>query len=104
MREAGLEGATDEAEHLLGRLRGRARMAAGGGAVAEAAESMLRRREAGAEVEGGVATVGRVEVEPGASNVIPGRVALSVDVRAPDEGRLERIVSVVPGELSRTRA
>ena len=79
-------------------------MAARKDALAEAAEFMLRLRDAAAEVEGGVATVGRVEVEPGTSNVIPGRVALSVDVRAPDDERLERIVSVVPGELSRTRA
>ena len=44
------------------------------------------------------------QVGPGASNVIPGLVVVSVDVRAPDEERLERIVSVVPGELSRTAA
>jgi len=73
-------------------------------ALAEAAEFMLRLRDAAAEVDGGVATVGRVEVGPGASNVIPGRVVVSVDVRAPDEERLERIVSVVPGALSRTAA
>jgi acetylornithine deacetylase/succinyl-diaminopimelate desuccinylase-like protein len=73
-------------------------------ALAEAAEFVLRLRDAAANVEEGVATVGRLEVEPGASNVIPGRVVLSVDVRAPDEERLERIVSVVPGDLRRTAA
>jgi acetylornithine deacetylase/succinyl-diaminopimelate desuccinylase-like protein len=73
-------------------------------ALAEAAAFVLRLRDAASEVDGGVATVGRLEVEPGASNVIPGRVVVSVDVRAPDEERLERIASVVPGELSRTRA
>jgi acetylornithine deacetylase/succinyl-diaminopimelate desuccinylase-like protein len=37
-----------------------------------------------------VATVGRLEVEPGAANVIPGRVELTLDVRHPDDGvRLE---------------
>ena len=37
-----------------------------------------------------VATVGRLEVRPGASNVIPGRVELTLDVRHPDDGvRLE---------------
>ncbi len=40
----------------------------------------LARREAGL-----VATVGRLAVEPGASNVIPGRVALSLDVRHLDD-------------------
>ena len=32
-----------------------------------------------------VATVGELTVEPGAANVIPGRVALTVDLRAPDD-------------------
>ncbi|HKC20059.1 MAG TPA: allantoate amidohydrolase [Candidatus Dormibacteraeota bacterium] len=37
-----------------------------------------------------VATVGRLEVEPGAANVIPGRVELTLDVRHPDDAvRLE---------------
>ena len=37
-----------------------------------------------------VATVGRLEVQPGASNVIPGRVELTLDVRHADDGvRLE---------------
>ncbi len=40
--------------------------------------------------EGLVATVGKLEVEPGAANVIPGRVDLSLDVRhADDSVRLE---------------
>jgi acetylornithine deacetylase/succinyl-diaminopimelate desuccinylase-like protein len=73
-------------------------------ALAEAAELVLRLRDTARAVEDGVATVGRLEVEPSASNVIPGRVVLSVDVRAPDEERLERIVSVVPAELARTGA
>jgi allantoate deiminase len=37
--------------------------------------------------EGVVATVGELAVEPGAANVIPGRVTLSVDVRAADDDR-----------------
>jgi allantoate deiminase len=39
---------------------------------------------------GVVATVGELIVEPGAANVIPGRVTLTIDVRAPDDDvRLE---------------
>jgi len=34
-----------------------------------------------------VATVGRLEVWPGATNVIPGHVQFSIDVRAPDDER-----------------
>jgi acetylornithine deacetylase/succinyl-diaminopimelate desuccinylase-like protein len=61
-------------------------------ALAAAAEYVLRVREAAAAVDGAVATVGEVHVEPGAANVIPGRVRLSVDVRAPDAERLELLV------------
>ncbi len=39
-----------------------------------------------------VATVGQLEVEPGASNVIPGQVALSLDVRHPEDELRERAV------------
>src|SRR5205823_9942130 len=42
---------------------------------------------------GAVATVGAIEVEPGAANVIPGRVQLAVDVRAPDAERLTRLIT-----------
>lgn len=61
-------------------------------ALAAAAEYVLRVREAAAAVDGAVATVGEVHVEPGAANVIPGLVRLSVDVRAPDAERLEALV------------
>ena len=69
-------------------------------ALVAAAELVLRLRDAAANVDGAVATVGRLSVEPGASNVIPARVVLSVDVRAPDDERLEQVAAVVPGELS----
>ena len=68
-------------------------------AFLRAAEFALRLRDAAAAADGVVATVGRAVVEPGASNVIPGRVTLSVDVRAPDRERLAAVLAVVPGEL-----
>jgi N-carbamoyl-L-amino-acid hydrolase len=68
-------------------------------ALVEAAEFALRLREAAVAMDGAVATVGRVTVEPGASNVIPARVSASVDVRAPDRERLERLLAIVPGEF-----
>jgi N-carbamoyl-L-amino-acid hydrolase len=55
-------------------------------------------------VDSAVATVGRLAVEPGASNVIPARVTFSVDIRAPDDERLEQLVGVVPAELRRAPA
>ncbi len=62
-------------------------------ALAAAAEYVLHVRDAAAAIEGAVATVGRLVVEPGAGNVIPGRVQLAVDVRAPDRERLDLLVA-----------
>jgi allantoate deiminase len=54
-------------------------------ALAGAAEWITAvEREAGAS-QGLVATVGRAHVDPGASNVIPGRCELSLDVRHADD-------------------
>jgi acetylornithine deacetylase/succinyl-diaminopimelate desuccinylase-like protein len=64
-------------------------------ALVEAAEYVLHARAVAAAIDGAVATVGRLEVEPGFGNVIPSRVRLSVDARAPDRERLDRLA----GEL-----
>ena len=64
-------------------------------ALVDAAAAILRVRDAALRVEGAVATVGEVDVEPGAGNVIPGRVRLSVDVRAPDRQRLDALLATV---------
>ena len=64
-------------------------------ALVAAAAAILSIREAALGVEGAVATVGELDVEPGAGNVIPGRVRLSVDVRAPDRERLDAVVAAV---------
>jgi acetylornithine deacetylase/succinyl-diaminopimelate desuccinylase-like protein len=64
-------------------------------ALVRAAEAVLRIRDAALELEGAVATVGRLEVEPGGTNVIPGRVRLSVDARAADATTLDRLVSAI---------
>jgi hydantoinase/carbamoylase family amidase len=69
-------------------------------ALVAAAAEILRIREAALAIPEAVATVGQLEVEPGAGNVIPSRVRLSVDARAPDLERLERLVrsiGVEPG-------
>jgi allantoate deiminase len=62
-------------------------------ALTAAAEYVLRVREAASAIEGAVATVGQLEVEPGAVNVVAERVRLSVDARAPDQERLDRLVA-----------
>ena len=70
-------------------------MAARDDALSKAAEFILRVRDSTAGIEGAVATVGSLEVEPGAANVIPGRVQLSVDARAPDVQRLDRLLEAL---------
>ena len=50
-------------------------------ALVRAAEWILTVERRGRETEGLVATVGHCDVEPGAGNVIPGRVKASLDVR-----------------------
>jgi allantoate deiminase len=72
-------------------------------ALVAAAEAVLRIRDAAAGIEGAVATVGQVAVEPGGSNVIPDRVRMSVDARAPDASKLEELVAAIgfePAQLT----
>jgi acetylornithine deacetylase/succinyl-diaminopimelate desuccinylase-like protein len=64
-------------------------------ALVAAAAEILRVREAALAVDGGVATIGQVDVEPGGANVIPSRVRLSLDVRAPDATRLDRLIAAI---------
>jgi allantoate deiminase len=64
-------------------------------ALVAAAEGILRIRDAAHAIDGAVATVGTLEVEPGGSNVIPDRVRISVDARAPDMQRLEQLVAAI---------
>jgi allantoate deiminase len=62
-------------------------------ALCKAAEYVLRVRDAASAIDGAVGTVGVLEVEPGAVNVIPGTVSLTVDARAPDAARLGRLLA-----------
>jgi acetylornithine deacetylase/succinyl-diaminopimelate desuccinylase-like protein len=68
-------------------------MAARNDALVAAAEYVLRVRDIAAAIDDAVATIGELQVEPGATNVIPGRVRVSVDARAPDRERLDRLVA-----------
>lgn len=64
-------------------------------ALVEAAEEILRIRDAARAIAGVVATVGQIEVEPGGVNVVPGRVRLSLDARAPDSLRLDELIEAL---------
>jgi acetylornithine deacetylase/succinyl-diaminopimelate desuccinylase-like protein len=70
-------------------------MAGRNDALCAAAEYVLRVRDAAAGIDGAVATVGRIEVEPDAVNVIPARVRLTVDARAPDRERLDALLQAL---------
>ncbi len=64
-------------------------------ALCKAATAILRVQDSARAIEGAVATVGRIEVEPGAVNVIPARAEISVDARAPDRSRLDALLSAI---------
>ena len=70
-------------------------MAGRADALVAAAELILRVRDTAARIEGAVATVGRLEVEPGAPNVIPQRVVVSIDARAPDRARFGELIAAI---------
>jgi allantoate deiminase len=56
-------------------------------ALVAASKFVLETRRYALKHKGLVATVGRLAVEPGAANVIPGRVDLSVDIRHADDAQ-----------------
>jgi allantoate deiminase len=61
-------------------------------ALAAAAEFTLAVEGLAQQTLGLVATIGRLEVAPGASNVIPGQAAVSLDTRHPDDAVREQAV------------
>ena len=73
-------------------------------ALVAAAAEILRIRDAARGIEGAVATVGvSSTVEPGGTNVIPGRVRFSVDARAPDAAALAELISAIGFEPATPR-
>ncbi len=69
-------------------------------ALTAAAEVVLAVEAAASTEPGLVATVGRLDVEPGAANVIPGRVSFTLDVRHPND---RTRASACEALLARTR-
>lgn len=62
-------------------------------ALAAAAELVLAVEQVGGSEESLVATVGQLQVSPGASNVIPGRVEFTLDLRHADPAVREQAVN-----------
>jgi acetylornithine deacetylase/succinyl-diaminopimelate desuccinylase-like protein len=67
-------------------------------ALVKAAEFVLDTQAAAAD--GLVATIGQLRVDPGAVNVVPARVTLSVDARAPSSDQLEELIRAIGFEPS----
>lgn len=66
-------------------------MGARADALVAAAEFILHVRASA--IEGTVATVGAIECEPNATNVVPAQVTVSVDARASDKQLLDKLVA-----------
>jgi len=64
-------------------------------ALTAAAEYVLEVRDRAAAIDGAVATVGQLKVKPGAANVIPESARVTVDARAPDQERLDRLIAAL---------
>ena len=62
-------------------------------ALVEAARFVLHVRESARD--GARATVGALEIEPGATNVVPERVTVSVDARAPTAESLDALIESI---------
>jgi allantoate deiminase len=73
-------------------------------ALAGAAEMMLRVERLAQAQAGMVATVGRIAAQPGAINIIPGRVDFTVDLRAMDDAVRSAAVKTFEQEASAVAA
>ncbi|XWX03943.1 allantoate amidohydrolase [Aggregatilineales bacterium SYSU G02658] len=64
-------------------------------ALVTAARFVAQAYDYAAAVDGLVATVGQLSVQPGASNAIPGRVTLSLDVRHAEDAQREQATAAL---------
>ena len=61
-------------------------------ALGAAARLVVAAHEIASGIDGARATIGRLEVTPGATNTIPGAATLFADLRAPDDARVEELL------------
>ena len=64
-------------------------------ALVASAEMIVALEDAARRQSGTVATVGEIAAEPGAKNVIPGRVVYTVDVRSADDTARRAVASIL---------
>ena len=76
-------------------------------AMLSAAQLTLAINRVATSLEGRqVATVGRIRAEPGAPNVIPGRVVMSLEIRDLDAGKMQQVfdaIMIEAGSIAETR-
>lgn len=75
-------------------------------ALCAAAEFVLASEELARSIPDLVATVGQLQVQPGASNVVPGHVELCLDIRHPDNGLCSHYASqlcITAGQICQRR-
>ncbi|HEX3806464.1 MAG TPA: M20/M25/M40 family metallo-hydrolase [Gaiellaceae bacterium] len=70
-------------------------------ALVAAAEFILKVRAA--PTGSAVATVGAIEVEPGAVNVVPAKATVAVDARAPTSAELDQLIAAIGFEPTMRR-
>jgi allantoate deiminase len=73
-------------------------------ALAAAAACVLAIESRCAAEDGLVGTVGRMEIGPGAINVIPGLVRFTIDIRAPDDRQRRRAATDVTRQIGEITA
>ena len=70
-------------------------------ALAAAAECVIAVEDIARHHPDAVGTVGQISVVPGATNVIPGAVVFSVDIRAPDDSVLEHAMTELSDRMKK---
>jgi acetylornithine deacetylase/succinyl-diaminopimelate desuccinylase-like protein len=70
-------------------------------AFAGAARIALELRDAARARDGATANVGRIAVEPGGANVVPGLAAFTIDARSPTAAGIAELEGVVDGIVAR---
>jgi allantoate deiminase len=73
-------------------------------ALLAASELVIALERIASSVKDAVGTVGEIAVRPGAKNVVPGECVFSLDVRAPTEDGLERVLYELRQEMKRVRS
>jgi hydantoinase/carbamoylase family amidase len=73
-------------------------------ALAGAAEALLAVETVARDDAALVATVGEIQVEPGASNVIPGDARFTLDLRSADDGKRRAALRLIQSEFDQIAA